>query len=54
MILYSYIPYLYFVYNEFTLEVEFTGTNDECVEFIANYGGGWSALKIAKATKKDI
>lgn len=39
------------VYNEYTNEEEFTGTPDECQEFIANYGGGWTVLKTKPANE---
>ncbi len=34
------------VYNMYTEEIEFTGSIDECEIFIANYGGGWAALRL--------
>lgn len=42
------------VYNEYTLEVEFTGTLEQCQEYIANYGGGWSALAIRDASPEEV
>lgn len=41
----------YTVYNEYTHEEEFTGTPDECQEFIGNYGGGWTVLKTKPANE---
>jgi hypothetical protein len=44
---------LFTVEHEFE-GTEFTGTRDECQEYIANYGGGWMALKMREATKDEI
>jgi len=44
----------YTVYNFFTNEEEFTGTHDECQDYIGNYGGGWTALEIKPAPSTNI
>ena len=41
---------LYTVYHAYTGDGEFTGTADECQDYIANYGGGWTALSTRMAT----
>lgn len=44
---------LFTVYNPYEGQ-EFTGTDEECQQFIADYGAGWSVLETRPATKDEI
>jgi hypothetical protein len=44
---------LFTVYNKYTNEWEFTGTQDECQAFFSGYGGGWAALDTRPADEEE-